>query len=108
YVFVHRTANGHPEMEEFRGNREGQPLSAGSTDGGFMVTSGFVTSLMILHPKSQAGASFRFLGSQPLAGQVTYVIGFAQKPEKSTPMGAFIISEGTSVTSLYLQGIAWI
>ena len=43
YVFVHRTNNGHPEMEEFRGNREGQPLSAGSTDGGFMAASGVVT-----------------------------------------------------------------
>jgi hypothetical protein len=107
YVFVHRTDNGHPEMEEFRGNREGQPLSAGSTDGGFMATSGFVTSLIILHPESQAQTSYRFLGSQPLAGQLAYVIGFAQKPEVSTPLGRFILSQG-SVTSLYLQGIAWI
>ena len=107
YVFVHRTDNGHPEMEEFRGNRQGQPLSAGSTDGGFMATSGFVSSLMILHPEMQARTSYRFLGSQPFAGQLTYVVGFAQKPETSPPLGRFILSQG-SVTSLYLQGIAWI
>ena len=72
-----------------------------------MATSGFVTSLIILHPESQAQTSYRFLGSQPLAGQLMYVIGFAQKPEMSTPLGRFILSQG-SVTSLYLQGIAWI
>jgi tetratricopeptide (TPR) repeat protein len=107
YVLVHHIENGHVGMEEFRGNREGQALNPGKTDGGFMVTSGFVTSLMILHPELQAQSSYRFLGSQPLAGQPTYVIGFAQKPEKSNPMGRFIVSQG-SVTSLYLQGIAWI
>jgi len=42
-----------------------------------------------------------------LAGQLTYVIGFAQKPETSPPLGRFVVSQG-SVTSLYLQGIAWI
>jgi tetratricopeptide (TPR) repeat protein len=107
YVFVHGADNGEPQMEEFRGNKEGRPLSAGSTDGGFMVTSGFVASLIVLHPQLQAQTSYRFLGSQPLAGQLTYVIGFAQKPEVSAPLGRFVLSQG-SVTSLYLQGIAWI
>ena len=73
-----------------------------------MATSGFVTSLIVLHPELQAQTSYRFLGSQPLAGQLTYVIGFAQKPEMSTPLGAFIVSQTSGVTSLYLQGIAWI
>jgi len=107
YVFVHRTVNGHINMEEYRGNKEGQPLSPGKTEGGFMVTSGFVTSLMIFHPEFQPRNSYRFLGSQPLAGESTYVIGFAQKPEGSSPMGRFILTLG-NVTPLYLQGIAWI
>jgi len=72
-----------------------------------MATSGFVTSLIILHPELQARTSYRFLGSQPLAGQLTYVIGFAQKPEMSSPLGRFILAQG-NITSLYLQGIAWI
>jgi tetratricopeptide (TPR) repeat protein len=71
-----------------------------------MVTSGFVTSLIILHPELQARTNYRFLGSQPLAGQLTYVIGFAQKPGMSIPLGKFIVSQ--NVTSVYLQGIAWI
>ena len=107
YVFAHRNVNGHVNMEEFRGSREGHPLSPGKTDGGFMVTSGFVSSLMILHPEFQARTTYRFLGSQPLAGQSTYVIGFAQKPECASPMGRFILTLG-NVTPLYLQGIAWI
>ena len=107
YVLAHSAENGHVELEEYRGNREGQPLSPGKTEGGFMVTSGFVTSLMILHPEFQAQTSYRFLGSQPLLGQSTFVIGFAQKPENSSPMGRFVVGLD-SVTSTYLQGIAWI
>jgi Flp pilus assembly protein TadD len=38
---------------------------------------------------------------------LTYVIGFAQKPGKASPMGRFVLPQG-NVTSLYLQGIAWI
>jgi Flp pilus assembly protein TadD len=95
------------ELEEFRGNKEGQPLTPGTTDGGFMVTSGFVASLMILHPEMQARTSYRFLGSQLLAGQLAYVIGFAQKPEKGSPLGSFVNAH-YSTTFLYLQGIAWI
>jgi tetratricopeptide (TPR) repeat protein len=107
YVFVHHTDHGRAEMEEYRGNKAGLQISAGSTEGGFMVTSGFVSGLIILHPELQARTSYRFLGTQPLAGQLTYVIGFAQKPEMSSPLGRFVLSQG-SVTSLYLQGIAWI
>jgi tetratricopeptide (TPR) repeat protein len=107
YVFVHRMESGHLEVEELRGNSKGELLSPGKTDGGFMVTSDFVASLMILHPQLQAQTSYRFLGSQRLAGQLTYVIGFAQRPEVSSPMGSFNVSQGNS-TSLYLQGIAWI
>ena len=107
YVFVHRTENGHSMIEEFRGNNAGQPLSAGKTDGGFMVTAGFVSSLMILHPEFQAQTRYRFLGSQPLGGQLTYVVGFAQTPEESTPMGRFVVGLA-NITSTYVQGIAWI
>jgi len=107
YVFANRSENGLLQLEEYRGNREGRPLSPGKTEGGFMVTSGFVSSLMILHPALQAKTTYRFLGSQPLAGQSTYVIAFAQKPESSNPLGKFILALA-NVTPLYLQGIAWI
>jgi tetratricopeptide (TPR) repeat protein len=107
YIFVHRTINGHIQADEYRGNKEGQPLSPGKTEGGFMVTSGFVSSLMIFHPEFQPQTTYRFLGSQSLAGQSTYVIAFAQKPDSPSPMGRFVLTLG-NVTALYLQGIAWI
>jgi len=107
YVFVHRTINGHIQADEYRGNKEGQPLSPGKTEGGFMVTSGFVSSLMIFYPEFQAQTTYRYLGSQALAGEPTYVIAFAQKPDSPSPLGRFVLTLG-NVTSLYLQGIAWI
>ncbi len=107
YVFVHRNVNGHTQIDEYRGNKEGRPLSPGKTEGGFMVTSGFVSTLMILHPEFQTQTNYRFLGSQSLAGQPTYVVGFAQKPKSPSPLGRFVLALG-NVTPLYLQGIAWI
>jgi tetratricopeptide (TPR) repeat protein len=107
YVFTHRNVNGHIQIHEYRGNKEGHTLSPGRTEGGFMVTSGFVSTLMIFHPEFQAHTSYRYLGSQSLAGQQTYVIGFAQKAEALNPLGRFIVATG-KVTSFYVQGIAWI
>jgi len=107
YIFVHRTVNGNIQIDEYRGNKEGHQLSPGTTQGGFMVTSGFVSTLMVLHPEFQSQTTYRFLGSQSLTGQPTYVIGFAQKPESPNPLGRFVLSLG-KVTPLYLQGIAWI
>ena len=82
-------------------------MSPGRTEGGFMVTSGLVSTLMILHPEFQTQTTYRFPGSQSLAGQPTYVVGFAQKPERPSPLGRFVLALG-NVTPLYLQGIAWI
>jgi tetratricopeptide (TPR) repeat protein len=107
YIFVHRNVNGHTQIDEYRGNKEGHSLSPGKTEGGFMVTSGFVSTLMIFHAEFQSQTTYRFLGSQSLAGQPTYVVGFAQKPESPKPLGRFVLALG-SVTPLYLQGIAWI
>ena len=107
YVFVHRNVNGHTQIDEYRGNKEGHPLSPGRTEGGFMVTSGFVSTLMVLHPEFQGQTTYRLLGSQSLAGQPTYVVGFAQKPGGPSPLGRFVLALGDA-TPLYLQGIAWI
>jgi tetratricopeptide (TPR) repeat protein len=107
YVFVNRRQDGQLELDELRADKRGQAMSPGKLDGGFMMTSGFVSSLMILHPEMQAKTHYRFLGSQPLAHQPTYVVAFAQAPENSDPMGRFNLTSGRA-TSLYLQGIAWI
>jgi tetratricopeptide (TPR) repeat protein len=107
YVFVNRREDGRLELDELRADKQGQSMSPGKLDGGFMMTSGFVSSLMILHPEMQAKTHYRFLGSQPLAHQATYVVAFAQAPENSDPMGRFNFASG-SVRPLYLQGIAWI
>jgi len=107
YVFVHNTSNGKLQVDEYRGNKEGHPMSPGRTEGGFMVTSGFVSSLMVFHPEFQAHTAYRFLGTQSLSGEPTYVIGFAQKPDSPSPLGRFVVSLG-NITNLYLQGMAWI
>ena len=57
---------------------------------------------MILDPEMQAKTHYRFLGSQPLAHQATYVVAFARPLENSDPMGRFNFASG-SVRPLYLR-----
>ena len=41
-------------------------------------------------PEFQGQTTYRLLGSQSLAGQPTYVVGFAQKPGGPSPLGGFV------------------
>lgn len=107
YVFLNRKELGRSWMEEFRSNRQGQPAGGGGLDSGYMATSGFVSSLIVLHPKWQPGIAYRYLGRQQVDGRLAYVIAFAQQPGASQPLGFFNIAQSRTA-QLYLQGIAWI
>jgi hypothetical protein len=107
YVFINRSEQGHSWMEEFRANQQGQQIVPGGLEKGFMATSGFATSLVVLHPKWQPSLDYRFLGRQPVSGHPAYVLGFAQRPEVSPALGAFRLGQ-QKVVPLHMQGIAWI
>ena len=70
----------------------------------YLVTSGFASQCILLHPSHQYGSRFRYLGRQPSEPRAQ-VIAFAQKPE----VGDFVTSiSGLAVTPVLLQGLVWI
>lgn len=107
YVFLSRSEQGRWWVEEYRGDRKGSPSSPGGLEAGYMATSGFASSLVVFHSKFQPGMVYRYLGRQKVGDQEAYVVGFAQRPGVSAPLGFFNISQ-SKTAQLYLQGIAWI
>jgi tetratricopeptide (TPR) repeat protein len=74
--------------------------------GGYMLTSGFVSSALVFYPNYQSGAEFRYLGRQKIDGQETYVVAFAQIPMKAPLVGNFTVGKHSDPT--FQQGLAWI
>ena len=71
-----------------------------------MLTEGFVSAPLVFHPAYQAGGTFVLLGSQMVKGRKTFVIAYAQIPEKTSLYGTFTYGHTTRMT--YTQGLAWI
>ncbi len=108
YVFHPRSLKGKPMLEEIRGTGDGKLVAMGGLEDGFMVSSGFASSLIILHPVSQPNVDFRYLGRQEVAGRGTYVVAFAQRPDAATAMGVFRSTAGKASAPVFVQGVAWI
>jgi hypothetical protein len=108
YVFLQKKSKGQPMLEEYRGTGDGRLLNIGGLDDGFMVTSGFASSLIVFHPFIQPGVDYRFLGRQNLSGRPVYVLGFAQRPQDSHAIGVFRSTHRKGSIPVHVQGLAWI
>lgn len=93
-------------LHEFRTDFKGNETAPTGLNSGLMLTSGFASASLLFHPTYQSGATFRYLGRQPMKGKECYVVAFAQKPEKAQMFERFNTKEG-SVLVLF-QGLAWI
>jgi len=93
-------------FNEYRADAWGRRAWPQGMKDGFMLTSGFASAGLVLHPGYQSQADFRYLGRQKVNGRDAYVIAFAQQPTKAKLNGAFKHGE-TSVTT-FSQGLAWI
>ncbi len=108
YVFQQKSLKGKPMLEEIRGTGDGKLLAIGGLEDGYMVSSGFASSLIIFHPVSQPAVDFRYLGRQEVAGRPTHVVGFAQRPDDATAMGVFRSTARKVSAPVFVQGLAWI
>jgi tetratricopeptide (TPR) repeat protein len=95
-----------PSLDELRADMKGhETVQLGLSDNA-MLTMGFISAPLVFHPAYQHGSSFRLLGRQKVDGRMTYVIAYAQQPEKSILSGSFVF--GSSVLPTYSQGLAWV
>jgi VWFA-related protein len=110
YVFLQKEAEGgHMALEEYRSPVHGLPTASDGVESGYMRTSGFASSLIVFDPRFQPGVRYRFLGRQTVEGHPAYVVGFAQQPSNSPPLGSFRFGPSHSrVLTFGLQGVAWI
>jgi tetratricopeptide (TPR) repeat protein len=106
YLLLTRPEKWGLGLEELRTNSSGERTGLTGLDSGLMLTSGFASASLLFHPEYQAGATFRYLGSQSLNGHKCHVVAFAQVPAKAQMVERFN-TEGGSVLVLF-QGLAWI
>ena len=71
-----------------------------------MLTIGFTSLSLILHPAFQPFTKFRYLGTQTLLGRKTAVIAFAQTTQNISILERFTV--GASSVLILQQGVAWI
>jgi hypothetical protein len=95
-----------PSFDEYRSDTKGHEISQLGLDKGFMLTSGFVSAPLILHPAHQNGSSFRLLGYQKRNGRDTIVMAYAQIPARSRIFGSF--RNGRRIGKTFKQGMVWI
>jgi tetratricopeptide (TPR) repeat protein len=95
-----------PGFDEYRVDVSGAQASPHGVYDGLMLTSGFASASLLLHPNYQSQAAFRYLGRQKINGRDTYVIAFAQQPAKARLNGGFRSGE-ISMRTLS-QGLAWV
>jgi tetratricopeptide (TPR) repeat protein len=95
-----------PGFNEYRTDLSGRQTWPQGLGDGFMLTSGFASAALVFHPQYQPQAEFRIIGRQKVNGRDSYVVAFAQQPEKAQFTGAFKSGETTVTT--FSQGLAWI
>jgi hypothetical protein len=95
-----------PGFDEYRVDLSGAQASPHGVHDGLMLTSGFASASLLLHPNYQSQATFRYLGRQKVNGRDAYVIAFAQQPAKARLSGGFRSGE-ISMRTLS-QGLAWV
>ena len=91
---------------EYRAGLSGDVGLPRGLNDGFMLTSGFASASLLFHPVYQAESTFRYLGRQKIDGRDTFVIAFAQRPEKARLNGVFKMGETSMAT--FSQGLAWV
>jgi hypothetical protein len=91
---------------EYRANLSGEKGQPQGLKDGFMLTSGFASASLFFHPGHQAESTFRYLGRQKIDGRDTFVVAFAQQPEKARLYGVFKMGETSMPT--FSQGLAWV
>jgi len=93
-------------LTEYRAAPDGSSTQPQEAHAGAMRTKGFASASVVFHPLCQGDARYRYLGRQQIDGRDTFVLAFAQQPEKAKMVGLIIVN-GVSEPAL-VQGVAWV
>lgn len=93
-------------LTEYRASLDGKAVHPLESRPGLMRTKGFASASVVFHPACQGDARYHYLGRQHIDERDTFVIAFAQQPEKAKMVGMIIVN-GVSEPAL-VQGVAWV
>lgn len=92
---------------EYRMDADGHRLDHVGLNRGYLVTTGFALISNYFSSAFQPESTFRYLGAEKIGPHDTYVVAFAQKPDRAS---LFVTMTGLKSTSVNMltQGIAWV
>lgn len=95
---------------EYRTDSKGRPIESHVLPGDLsLMTQGFNSSSAYFDQVFQSDSDFRFLGTDDLDGRQTYVVLFAQRPQRARIISRLELQSGPIWSAVILvQGIAWI
>jgi hypothetical protein len=104
-ILCHHTSDGSTWIEESRTDGKGHPIDLSALFGSPRGL-GFAYQWLLFSAANQPDFRFRYLGQQTKDGRKTFVIAFAQSPEKvSTPAN---FQSGDKVLPFFFQGVLWV
>ncbi len=106
YLLVSSVDRDILNLDEYRVDNSGAPVTPGAPDRDLMATSGFASIPLVFHPDYQIGSSFRLLGHQEMDGHDALVIAFAERPATAKMLEEFVLKDQR--TTVLTQGFAWI
>jgi hypothetical protein len=104
YVALVKAGGDKTRLEEYRTNPKGKVVQLLSLQ--TVVTLGFVSMTVHLHPSFQPDSRFSYLGREEVDRQDAYVVAFAQRPGVARRT-SLVASSGRTANEL-VQGVAWI
>jgi len=104
-ILCHHASDGSVSIEESRTDGKGHPVDLSGADSSPRGL-GFAYQWLLFSGANQSEFRFRYLGQQTKDGRKTFVIAFAQIPDKVSTPAAFQ-SDGKSLP-FFFQGILWI
>jgi len=105
YLLIPRQTPIGPRLDEYR-TVNGRPTLATDELAEGQISKGFANDWLRLSPGSRSESRFRYLGQQEMDKHKTFVLAFAQIPDRARSRAAFLF-RGTWI-SLLFQGVVWI
>jgi len=104
-ILSHHHGDGSTTLEELRVDSKGKPVDA---PGLFAAPRGygFAYQWLFFSAANQHDFRFRYLGEQSKDGRKTYVVGFAQDPQRVQEPAYF--QAGAKTEPFFFQGVLWI
>lgn len=102
-IVAHPGQASRVQLQEYRTTRKGKAVDQSA---GVPSFQGFISTWIVFSSANQVESHFRYLGKQQKDGHKTFVIGFAQIPDRVESPGVIVLNHGS--IPMLLQGIAWV